>query len=703
MQAPPPNLAPIPLNSISNDKCTLGCPILDSALRGGIPCGSITELVGECGSGKTQLCLQLLLCAQLPVSKGGLGSSSIYIHSEGYFASRRLQQLAQAFLRNGGFNPMTRKSFTRAEPELGQSGAQPKLGSPRISESQAELGQSSINEAVRTENELANIGPQPNWVQSLIREPNGAQLQLGHSSMNQSFGAGAQIELGQVQANQYIEVQPELGHHGLQANRKLRTQPQIENFGVQTNRKVRIQSDLDSIGIQANQKMRIQSQLDNIAAQSNKKTRIQSEMENIGAQSNQKIRIQSELDNIGVLPGFGQLPAPESIGALPDIGQSNGALHDEAQPMLGQYSINQSIDTHAELRPESGCDWNNDFIAVQINLAHNEARVGSDQHSIYRSESGQLPINGGLRQTNVCATAASSVCSKEKCFSQQKIGKRKGTECLNTNANEKRICCPSDLDDNQENDFWGAINSTEWEVLDSITNPRVNKTTSDAVISNSNDISVMVESDPCDNVFVQSVHTIEELLNFLDQTEVLLSRPPGMPVRLVVIDSVAALFRSDFDNTAKDLMKRASLFFKLSSKLKCFAHKFNLAVVVTNQVVDCIDSEGSKGPVNDLQLGNFTSLVSSGRRVLPALGLSWSHCINIRLFLSRTEEPTGFFDHACNSSDKTLNDSSSVTPLDESSRNTTVKRKLLVVYAPHLPRISCDFVIERDGMRGISY
>ena len=31
----------------STPRCTLGCPLLDKLLRGGITCGSVTELVGE--------------------------------------------------------------------------------------------------------------------------------------------------------------------------------------------------------------------------------------------------------------------------------------------------------------------------------------------------------------------------------------------------------------------------------------------------------------------------------------------------------------------------------------------------------------------------------------------------------------------------------------------------------------------------------
>ncbi len=109
--------------------CSLGCPLLDrcaaaaaartaqpwrlpccaaalthaalcrphSLLHGGIPGGSVTELVGESTVGKTQLCLQLLLTAQLPESAGGLGGRSMYIHTEGNAPLSRLASLAAGF------------------------------------------------------------------------------------------------------------------------------------------------------------------------------------------------------------------------------------------------------------------------------------------------------------------------------------------------------------------------------------------------------------------------------------------------------------------------------------------------------------------------------------------------------------------------------------------------------------------------------
>lgn len=39
---------------------------------GGVLCRGITEIAGESASGKTQLCIQLCITAQLPTAVGGL-------------------------------------------------------------------------------------------------------------------------------------------------------------------------------------------------------------------------------------------------------------------------------------------------------------------------------------------------------------------------------------------------------------------------------------------------------------------------------------------------------------------------------------------------------------------------------------------------------------------------------------------------------
>jgi RecA/RadA recombinase len=58
---------------------SVGCMKLDGFLRGGITVQGITEIAGESGSGKTQLCLQMALTVQYPVSCGGLNGGRCFL------------------------------------------------------------------------------------------------------------------------------------------------------------------------------------------------------------------------------------------------------------------------------------------------------------------------------------------------------------------------------------------------------------------------------------------------------------------------------------------------------------------------------------------------------------------------------------------------------------------------------------------------
>jgi RAD51-like protein 1 len=51
---------------------------------------------GPAGAGKTQLCKQLTVCAQLPVLHGGMGGGVIYIDTEAKFSAARLDEIARA-------------------------------------------------------------------------------------------------------------------------------------------------------------------------------------------------------------------------------------------------------------------------------------------------------------------------------------------------------------------------------------------------------------------------------------------------------------------------------------------------------------------------------------------------------------------------------------------------------------------------------
>ena len=72
-----------------------GVRALDDLLEGGIETRAITELIGEFGAGKTQLCHQLAVMVQLPQEKGGLSGRALYIDTEGTFRPERIISMAR--------------------------------------------------------------------------------------------------------------------------------------------------------------------------------------------------------------------------------------------------------------------------------------------------------------------------------------------------------------------------------------------------------------------------------------------------------------------------------------------------------------------------------------------------------------------------------------------------------------------------------
>ncbi|EDL18612.1 X-ray repair complementing defective repair in Chinese hamster cells 3 [Mus musculus] len=76
-----------------HQRLSLGCPVLDQFLGGGLPLEGITGLAGCSSAGKTQLALQLCLAVQFPRQYGGLEAGAVYICTEDAFPSKRLWQL----------------------------------------------------------------------------------------------------------------------------------------------------------------------------------------------------------------------------------------------------------------------------------------------------------------------------------------------------------------------------------------------------------------------------------------------------------------------------------------------------------------------------------------------------------------------------------------------------------------------------------
>jgi len=77
-------------------RCSTGSSILDDLFLGGIETQAVTELYGEFGSGKSQICHTMCITAGQPVESGGLNSGVIYIDTEGTFRPERLEQISSS-------------------------------------------------------------------------------------------------------------------------------------------------------------------------------------------------------------------------------------------------------------------------------------------------------------------------------------------------------------------------------------------------------------------------------------------------------------------------------------------------------------------------------------------------------------------------------------------------------------------------------
>ncbi|XP_078130689.1 DNA repair protein XRCC3 isoform X2 [Sander vitreus] len=163
-----------------------------------------------------------------------------------------------------------------------------------------------------------------------------------------------------------------------------------------------------------------------------------------------------------------------------------------------------------------------------------------------------------------------------------------------------------------------------------------------------------------------SDHIYVEHAADLDALQVCLSRRVPLllarrHVRLLVVDSVAALFRSEFQ--ASDWLERSKQLISFSHTLHTLSLEFNTPVLCINQVTDVFSSDDSLGPVSGI--------------VSPALGLAWANQVMVRLMMRRLQ--------------------GTVARGDQSS----ARRRLEVAFAPHLARDGRDAAVWREGVLGV--
>ncbi|XP_075226431.1 DNA repair protein XRCC3-like isoform X2 [Lycorma delicatula] len=149
-----------------------------------------------------------------------------------------------------------------------------------------------------------------------------------------------------------------------------------------------------------------------------------------------------------------------------------------------------------------------------------------------------------------------------------------------------------------------------------------------------------------DNVFIEHIADVDGLKQcVMTQLPHLLTR---QSIGLVVIDSITAVFRADYDQ--HDMATRAKDLRTVGLQLHSLANQFHISVLCVNQVSSLIQQDN-----------NCRSIL------VPALGLAWSNLVTTRLQMIQGE---------------------------------TDNRALHVIFSPELPQTSCPYKISASGISG---
>jgi DNA repair protein RadA len=82
-------------SQVTEQKLSTLVPSIDELFDGGLSVGNMYELIGEYGTGKTQLCFQLSIAATLEKERGGLDGSVLFMDTEGTFKVKRIEEMAK--------------------------------------------------------------------------------------------------------------------------------------------------------------------------------------------------------------------------------------------------------------------------------------------------------------------------------------------------------------------------------------------------------------------------------------------------------------------------------------------------------------------------------------------------------------------------------------------------------------------------------
>jgi RecA/RadA recombinase len=205
--------------------------------------------------------------------------------------------------------------------------------------------------------------------------------------------------------------------------------------------------------------------------------------------------------------------------------------------------------------------------------------------------------------------------------------------------------------------------------------------------------SLLTPEEILKSIQVYRVHDETALLATLfslkDQVEDQWQRTNGnIPVRLIVVDSIAFHFRAVTPTNSQYYIQRTKTLIQLAAYLGDLASHYNLAVVAINQMTTkVIQQQGGSNPNN----GSYLSTN------VPALGESWAHATTTRLLLKNNE----FF---VSSTPQDDDDSKNKVAIKSGVYQPQLQqeRTCILVKSPNRPPGSAAFQICHEGIRDVS-
>ncbi|CAL4100965.1 unnamed protein product, partial [Meganyctiphanes norvegica] len=129
--------------------------------------------------------------------------------------------------------------------------------------------------------------------------------------------------------------------------------------------------------------------------------------------------------------------------------------------------------------------------------------------------------------------------------------------------------------------------------------------------------------------------TVQSLVQILDKLELVVVEKD---VKVLIVDSIASLARKEITpGSSHSNIHRSNLLSSWAARLKTLAQQLNLTVIVTNQVTS--RQTPNEPQVTEEPLEGEDNATEGDKQgflhqfVTPALGNTWTHCVNTRLIL----------------------------------------------------------------------